>query len=79
METIQLSNDMTVEKYESGTIKYFFKNLAHRISGPAYIGGKDIPMKFSWWRMGHRHRLNAPAIIYKDGGKQYYEFGNFIR
>ena len=49
------------------------KKKAHRINGPAieYLNGEN------WWcKNGFRHRENnLPAIIRKDGNKEYWENG----
>jgi hypothetical protein len=53
----------------------------HRAGGPAFIStdphSNDI-CKYAWYKHGKKHRLNAPAWIYKNTNaypNQYWEFG----
>jgi hypothetical protein len=77
-----IKNKLIKEEYESGTRKIFNPDKIdslHRIGGPAYMGGEQSDIKlFSWWRFGKRHRLNAPAVFYKDGIVEYWHFNKEI-
>jgi hypothetical protein len=67
-----------------GTYGWYFDGKLHRVGGHAYYfspndGDRVYGIKFKWARHHLQHRLNAPALIYKNGNKSYWEFGRNIK
>lgn len=65
-----------------GNLTWYYKDQMHRIGGPSFQGGFSNSKLAAWWKNNSRHRLNAPAIVYKAGSgyrHEYYEFGVHIK
>ena len=54
--------------------EWWVGNKRHRIGKPAVKGvGYE-----QWWKEGKLHREDGPAVIYKNGLKEWYFEGEFI-
>lgn len=57
-----------------GGYEYFQNGKRHREGGPAiYIPNPHyLAFQYGWFNYGAYHRIAGPAILYKDGGEDWY-------
>lgn len=50
----------------------FYKGKRHSVDDKPAVDGPDVKI---WYNNGIKHRINGPAMIYKDNSKYYYYEG----
>jgi hypothetical protein len=65
-------DDLPAIESKSGQLWWFKEGKKHRVKNYAEFTSMQTK---AWWKNHERHRLNAPAIIFTNGAKDYYEFG----
>jgi hypothetical protein len=56
--------------------KWIQNGLLHREDGPAYVDSSGYEV---WYRQGVKHREDGPAVSWRNGDRQYWVNGKFIR
>ena len=59
---------------EDGAINYYWGDLLHNGTGPAYISPSGEHREY--WVRGLRHRTDGPAVELPNGDYEYWENGN---
>lgn len=75
----RLAELLTLRKVvdSSGNILYFNNdNQLHRVHGPAVINCVGTEY---WCCYGIKHRIGGPAVMWRNGNKEWWENGRYIR
>lgn len=60
-------------KIIDGVKQTFYKGQRHSFEDKPAVDGPEVKM---WYNNGIKHRVNGPAMIYKDNSKYYYYEGH---
>ena len=72
VDTMSWRGMVTHEKEKDGWTETFYRNVRHRVDGPAVEAANGS--KF-WYVNDHNHRVDGPAVERADGEKEWWIAG----